>query len=331
MCKITDKKSKSATPQWLLAKNQAQQCDNNNDDNDERRALHHRQLSPCNTMMNENIIQSPSLSSSSGSIDPFIVIGINLSTLHPNIQFYICAVGVFGFTIVYAYLQELLSVTIMSRDYALFISLCQLAGYSFWSNILMYIAKYREEVLLRKIRCRYEHEYETVQDVESAVSESKDSIVKDVSQDSQSDTHEHDDKDHIKAINSISSNDTETNSLKDSYERDDKYPTNDHGPSFIVYFALSLIRAFDIGLTNGAMRFLNYPAKTLIKSSRVGFTMLTGLVIGKKNYRMMDYVMVSMLVFGLGIFLDADHRSKAVFHPVGVIMLVSTSIFLILL
>lgn len=86
--------------------------------------------------------------------------------------------------------------------------------------------------------------------------------------------------------------------------------------------ALSLVRAIDIGLTNGAMKFLNYPAKTLIKSSRVAFTMLGGLVIGKKRYKILDYIMVSMLVLGLSFFLHADFRTKAVFHPIGVIMLV---------
>ena len=53
-------------------------------------------------------------------------------------------------------------------------------------------------------------------------------------------------------------------------------------------------------MTNLAMQFLNYPAKTLIKSSRVVFTMLLGLVIGGKRYRCRDYLAVSLLVAGLG-------------------------------
>jgi len=70
------------------------------------------------------------------------------------------------------------------------------------------------------------------------------------------------------------------------------------------------------------MMFLNYPAKTLIKSSRVVFTMLLGLVIGGKSYRCRDYVAVSLLVTGLGIFLHADSKASVVFHPIGVMMLV---------
>ncbi len=99
--------------------------------------------------------------------------------------------------------------------------------------------------------------------------------------------------------------------------------SNEHGPPLVIYFALSLLRAMDIGLTNGAMKFLNYPAKTLIKSSRVAFTMFGGMIVGKKNYRIIEYVMVTMLVLGLSIFLHADYKSKAVFHPIGVFMLVS--------
>ncbi len=60
-----------------------------------------------------------------------------------------------------------------------------------------------------------------------------------------------------------------------------------------------------------------------IKSSRVAFTMILGVIIGNKTYNFADYVMVSMLVTGLGIFLHADMTTDAVFNPVGVIMLVS--------
>lgn len=73
-------------------------------------------------------------------------------------------------------------------------------------------------------------------------------------------------------------------------------------------------------MTNSAMMFLNYPAKTLIKSSRVVFTMLLGLVIGGKSYRCRDYVAVSLLVTGLGIFLHADSKASVVFHRIGVLM-----------
>jgi hypothetical protein len=78
-------------------------------------------------------------------------------------------------------------------------------------------------------------------------------------------------------------------------------------------------------MTNGAMRFINYPMKTLVKSSRVAFTMMCGIVIGKKRYNRDEYVMVFMLVFGLCIFIHADMSTKdAVFHPIGLSMLVGS-------
>jgi hypothetical protein len=73
------------------------------------------------------------------------------------------------------------------------------------------------------------------------------------------------------------------------------------------------------------MKYLNYPAKTLIKSSRVVFTMIMGIVIGRKKYKKSDYAMVAMLVVGLGMFLHADMATNAIFHPLGVLMLVSVS------
>lgn len=91
----------------------------------------------------------------------------------------------------------------------------------------------------------------------------------------------------------------------------------------LTYLGLSIIRAIDLGLTNLSMKYLNYPAKTLIKSSRVVFTMMMGLVIGRKKYKKSDYIMVAMLVTGLAMFLHADMTTNAVFHPIGVFMLVS--------
>ena len=39
-----------------------------------------------------------------------------------------------------------------------------------------------------------------------------------------------------------------------------------------IYIGLALLRAVDVGMTNVSMQYLNYPAKVLIKSSRVAFT-----------------------------------------------------------
>jgi adenosine 3'-phospho 5'-phosphosulfate transporter B3 len=74
-------------------------------------------------------------------------------------------------------------------------------------------------------------------------------------------------------------------------------------------------------MTNLAMQYINYPAKTLMKSSRVVFTMLFGVVIARKVYKTVDYVIVMGMVAGLALFMHADANSSAVFDWAGVAML----------
>merc|ERR1712232_992941 len=96
-----------------------------------------------------------------------------------------------------------------------------------------------------------------------------------------------------------------------------------HAIPFRLCLGLSILKALDLGLTNLALQYINYPAKTLIKSSRVVFTMLVGVVISGKKYKRREYFNVLLLVTGLAIFLHADAKTSAVFHPLGVIMLCS--------
>jgi len=82
-----------------------------------------------------------------------------------------------------------------------------------------------------------------------------------------------------------------------------------------------MLRAVDLAMTNLAMQYINYPAKTLMKSSRVVFTMIFGVCITHKRYNLTDYAIVLCMVLGLAIFMHADATSSAVFQPAGVIML----------
>jgi len=93
---------------------------------------------------------------------------------------------------------------------------------------------------------------------------------------------------------------------------------------FKYYAYLSILRAIDVGMSNLSMMYMNYPAKTLIKSSRVAFTMITGVIIGRKRYSLTDYVSVFMIVIGLTIFLHADARGNIVFQPVGICLLTTS-------
>uniref|UniRef100_A0A7S1G179 Sugar phosphate transporter domain-containing protein n=1 Tax=Corethron hystrix TaxID=216773 RepID=A0A7S1G179_9STRA len=93
---------------------------------------------------------------------------------------------------------------------------------------------------------------------------------------------------------------------------------------FRKYMWLSILRAFDLGFTNLGMKYLNYPAKTLIKSCRVVFTMAAGAVVQGKKYRPAEYATVSLMVMGLVVFMRADMKTSAVFAPVGIILLVAS-------
>ncbi|CAB9513187.1 Adenosine 3'-phospho 5'-phosphosulfate transporter 2 [Seminavis robusta] len=88
-----------------------------------------------------------------------------------------------------------------------------------------------------------------------------------------------------------------------------------------MYIGLGVLSAIDMAMTNMAMHYINYPAKTLMKSSRVVFTMIFGVLMAGKRYRLVDYLVVLCMVAGLAIFMQADATSNAIFEPLGVIML----------
>jgi len=109
-----------------------------------------------------------------------------------------------------------------------------------------------------------------------------------------------------------------------NHTRTSSSPSASRSIPLLACVGLSLIRALDLSMTNLAMQYVNYPTKVLVKSSKVAFTMLLGLVISNKRYKCRDYVSVSLLVFGLGIFLHADSRASVVFHSVGILLLVGS-------
>jgi len=224
-----------------------------------------------------------------------ILFGCDLSNLSSTLQFTICASGVFFFNIIYGYLQELIQIQIAGRKFAIFLGACQFAGYAFWSAILSALRTWR---LKKKKNKRTIHMY-------------RKSSFRDAS-----------DHDNIESNYRHDSTIPVRKGKDDMVEIGPKTKTT--SPPFLGFLTLAIIRAVDLGLTNLSMRYLNYPAKTLIKSSRVIFTMVMGIVIGRKKYAGADYAMVVLLVFGLGLFLHADMNSNAIFHPLGVMMLVTS-------
>lgn len=186
-----------------------------------------------------------------------ILFGKDLSHFSSVKQFIICAGGVFFFTIIYGYLQELITVQIAGRNFGVFLASIQFAGYAFWS---LFLDSLRPEKRIQ---------------------------------------------------------------LKKQGWQDFLKTSFGHDLPMQLCLGLSALKALDLGLTYLALQYVNYPAKTLIKSSRVVFTMILGIVISGKKYTRREYINVLFLVSGLVIFLHADAKSSAVFHPIGVFMLAS--------
>lgn len=191
--------------------------------------------------------------------DPVLVLGVDISHLSRNLQFIVCASGVFFFSLLYGYLQELLSVKLCSRKLGLYLAMVQFTGYTFLAYIL-------RSYVYRKQQSR-------------SRAASADLCSK------------------SGAFGGLT-------------------------VPFKLYLGLSLLRAVDLAMTNLAMQYINYPAKTLMKSSRVVFTMIFGVCITHKRYGLTDYAIVLCMVFGLVIFMHADATSSAIFEPMGVGMLV---------
>lgn len=188
------------------------------------------------------------------AVEPVFLLGVDISELSRRNQFIVCALGLFCFSLLYGFLQELISVKLCSRQLGLFLACVQFSGYTVWSFSL------RNYVDRKRIKIT-----------------------------------------------------------------DDGAPMARSPPVPLpVYLGLSFLRAIEIGMTNLAIQYINYPAKTLMKSTRVIFTMAFGVLVARKKYRVSDYLVVFLMVSGLILFMHADANSSAVFHHWGILMLVST-------
>lgn len=194
-----------------------------------------------------------------------LVLGIDISHLPRSTQFIVCAAGVFGFSLLYGFLQELISVQLCNRKLGLFQATMQFAGYTFWSFLFRSYVRGQQG---KGTKVAGTHANGSA----SLIAGGGSAWLQDVPME--------------------------------------------------LYLGLSILRAVDLGMTNMAMQYVNYPAKTLMKSSRVVFTMLFGVLISRKKYKWRDYGAVMLMVLGLGIFMHADAKSSAVFNLLGVVMLI---------
>lgn len=235
------------------------------------------------------------------SLMKLTVLGVDVSHMSRHAQFILCAGGVFGFSLIYGFLQELLSVQILNRQLGLFLALSQFVGYTFWSFLFRNYVEHKHGLsrVGRQPKLIAEGYYNRRGTVTSALTPSSSS-------------------------QSLTDLGSETDSLIEeatsaaaSAAAGTEIPTN-------MYIGLSILRAIDLGMTNLAMQYVNYPAKTLMKSSRVVFTMAFGLLFLRRKYKPVDYLVVGLMVTGLGTFLHADATSSAVFQPIGIVMLATS-------
>jgi len=234
---------------------------------------------------NANNITTPSAIADTISSSPltnntkFVVLGWDLSQNTRQSQFLISAGGTFCFSLLYGYLQELISVELCNRKLGLFLAATQFSGYT----LLSYFFRNLDKGV----------------NVNRGVGGSS-------------------------AASGMSFS-RRLRRLKNWGRLRDRSAQSSTGSAATVpielYVGLSVLRAIDLGMTNLAMQYLNYPAKTLMKSTRLLFTMLFGVVITKKRYNAADYGIVCLMVAGLALFMHADSTSSAVFQPVGILML----------
>lgn len=248
-------------------------------------------------------------SNNSNDYKKVIVLGLDISSLSRKYQFIVCAGGVFCFSLVYGYLQELISVTLCNRQLGLFLAMFQFMGYFGWSGILKNIGRDDAHITTTSTtvkgkgrRIMNYRRFRKRASIPPTVSFS--SLDENVVADAAIQMEEQQQSDKINTTITSANNNNKP-----------KVP-------FRFYILLSCLRAIDTGCTNMAMAYINYPAKTLMKSCRVVFTMLLGSIVNKRKYAIFDYCIVIVMVTGLGLFLHADSsHSSAIFELRGVLLL----------
>lgn len=96
-----------------------------------------------------------------------------------------------------------------------------------------------------------------------------------------------------------------------------------------AYFKLAFVLVGSMGLTKASLRYINYPAQLMFKSSKVLPVMLLGrLVPGlRRTYSPLQYASAALLVGGLVAFTRADAAAAPTFEPAGVAMIVGALVF----
>jgi hypothetical protein len=243
-----------------------------------------------------------SATSTASTTKLFVVLGWDLTTYSRRSQFLISAGGTFLFSLIYGYLQELISVSLCNRKLGLFLALAQFTGYT----ILSYFFR------------RLDMSGGGGGATGGLIGTTSASVGGGMGGGGGGSTFF---SRKFRRLNNWGKLRGGLSSSSTSSSTDQSTSLRKSIP-IELYIGLSVLRAIDLGMTNLAMQYVNYPAKTIMKSTRVVWTMLFGVIVSKKRYGMADFGIVGLMVAGLGLFMHADSHTSAVFQPIGIIMLI---------
>lgn len=96
-----------------------------------------------------------------------------------------------------------------------------------------------------------------------------------------------------------------------------------------TYLLLSFVWVGSVGLTKASLRYINYPAQIMFKSSKVIPVMIMGAFIPgvRRTYSPHEYFAAIALVVGLIIFTLADISVTPTFEMTGLIMIIGALVF----
>ncbi|KAL7528567.1 hypothetical protein ACHAXR_002512 [Thalassiosira sp. AJA248-18] len=241
---------------------------------------------------NEKVVETTTNKNNNNS--KFIVLGWDLTSYTRRSQFLISASGTFCFSLLYGYLQELISVELCHRKLGLFLAMAQFMGYT----VLSYFFRRLEKGV----------NLNTSGGISGGGASSSSSWGCDGMSFS-------------RKLRRLKHWGKLRGKVASSEQQEQQQQSRTLTVPLELYIGLSILRAIDLGMTNLAMQYVNYPAKTLMKSTRVVFTMIFGVIVTKKRYGAADFGIVGLMVAGLGMFMHADAKTSAVFQPLGIIML----------
>ncbi|XP_065213618.1 adenosine 3'-phospho 5'-phosphosulfate transporter 2 [Planococcus citri] len=88
-----------------------------------------------------------------------------------------------------------------------------------------------------------------------------------------------------------------------------------------MYSILAALSVGTIGFSNFSLKYLNYPTQVIFKSCKLIPVMIGGILIQKKQYRLIDYMASGLMCLGLIAFTLADSQVSPDFNILGVMVI----------